>query len=64
MHDLTNGQYWFDDNSINQGDTIVDIGTLTEAPEVPVPTFTKFKFTNAPSVGTTWASIARRGTTR
>ena len=47
IHDLTNGQYWFDDNSINQGDTIVDIGTLTEAPEVPIPTFTKLKFTNA-----------------
>ncbi len=47
IHDLTNGQYWFDDNAINQGETIVDIGTLTEAPEVPVPTFTKLKFTNA-----------------
>lgn len=47
IHDLTNGQYWFDDNSVNQGDTAVDIGTLTEAPEAPVPNFTKLKFTNA-----------------
>ena len=48
IHDLTNGQYWFDDNSANQGDTVVDIGTFSYAYDgVLVPTFKKIKFTNA-----------------
>ena len=48
IHDLTNGQYWFDDNSVNQGDTVVDIGTFSDAYlGVPVPTFKKIQFTNA-----------------
>ncbi len=48
IHDLTNGQYWLDDNSVNQGDTVVDIGTYSEDfVDFPVPTFSKIKFTNA-----------------
>ena len=48
IHDLTNGQYWYDENSANQGDTVVDIGTDSFAyVGTPVPTFTKVKFTNA-----------------
>ncbi len=48
IHDLTNGDYWYDDNSANQGDTVVEIGTNTYAYEgIPVPTFKKIQFTNA-----------------
>ncbi len=48
IHDLTNGEYWFDNNSVNEGDTVVDIGTDSFAANgVPVPTFPKIKFTNA-----------------
>ncbi len=49
IHDLTNGQHWFADNNVNQGDTVVDIGTDTEVACCgrPVPTFSKVKFTNA-----------------
>ncbi len=45
IHDLTNGEYWFDDNSANQGDTVVDIGTFSISDLVP--TFKKIQFTNA-----------------
>jgi hypothetical protein len=48
IHDLTNGAYWFDQSRINQRDTNVDIGTLSwTSYGLPVPTFTKVKFTNA-----------------
>ncbi len=49
IHDLTNGEYWVASNSVNQGDTVVDIGTLTEDAccGSPVPTFSKIKYTNA-----------------
>jgi hypothetical protein len=48
IHNLTNGQYWYDNNTANQGDTVVDIGTdsLLFA-GFPVPTFAKIKFANA-----------------
>jgi hypothetical protein len=47
IHDLTNGMYWYDDNTVNQGDTVVDIGTdnLVGA-GLSIPTFKKIKFTN------------------
>ncbi len=48
IHDLTNGEYWFADNDVNQGDTVVDIGTYSFAyAGVRVPTFKKIHFTNA-----------------
>jgi hypothetical protein len=48
IHNLTDGEYWYDNNTVNQGDTVVDIGTdsLLFA-GFPVPTFAKIKFTNA-----------------
>ncbi len=49
IHDLTQNVTWVADNPVNQGDTIVNIGTYNEdqALSVPVPTFTKANFTNA-----------------
>jgi hypothetical protein len=49
LHDLTQKVTWVADNSVNQGDTIVNIGTFNEDQSlgVPVPTFTKANFTNA-----------------
>ena len=49
IHDLTNGEYWVASNDVNQGDSVVDIGTLTQDAccGSPVPTFSKIKFTNA-----------------
>jgi hypothetical protein len=47
LHDLTQNVNWFADNSVNQGDTVVDIGTLSEAPSRWVPTFTTANFKNA-----------------
>ncbi len=48
IHDLTNGEYWYDDNSANQGDTVADIGTLSfDYLDIPVPTFKKVLFTKA-----------------
>jgi hypothetical protein len=44
IHDLTAHENWISDTSGDRGDTVVDIGTLTG---LPVPTFTKVKFTNA-----------------
>lgn len=47
IHDLTNGMYWYASNTVNQGDTVVDIGTYNEVQYGrSVPTFTKVKFTN------------------
>ena len=40
IHDLTANVVWFANNNVNQGDTVVDIGTLSEAPGRWVPTFT------------------------
>jgi hypothetical protein len=48
IHNLTNGQHWYDNNPANQGDTVVNIGTASfNYNGVPVPTFSKIKFTNA-----------------
>jgi hypothetical protein len=48
IHDLTQSVYWFADNSVNQGDTTVDIGTLNGTFEgLLVPTYSKIKFLNA-----------------
>jgi hypothetical protein len=48
IHDLTAGAYWFANNSVNQGDTTVDIGTLNGTFEgVPVPTYSTTNFSNA-----------------
>ncbi len=48
IHDLTAGAYWFADNPVNQGDTVVDVGTFNEVQGgLRIPTFTKAKFTNA-----------------
>lgn len=48
VHNLTNGQYWYDNNTANQGDTTVDLGTYSLSSfGDPVPTFSKIKFTNA-----------------
>ena len=47
IHDLTANVFWVANNSVNQGDTTVDIGTFNEAPGRPVPTFSTVKFTNA-----------------
>jgi hypothetical protein len=47
IHDLTANAVWFANNNVNQGDTVVDIGTLSEAPGRWVPTFTTANFTNA-----------------
>jgi hypothetical protein len=47
IHNLTNGQHWYDNNLANQGDTTVDLGTFSFGSVSPVPTFSKIKFTNA-----------------
>jgi hypothetical protein len=48
VHDLTKNVHWFAGNSLNQGDTTVDVGTLNPAYEgLPVATYTKAKFFNA-----------------
>jgi hypothetical protein len=47
IHDLTANAVWIANNNVNQGDTVVDIGTLSEAPGRWVPTFTTANFTNA-----------------
>jgi hypothetical protein len=48
IHDLTANEYWFANNTVNQGDSVVDIGTFNEVSSGrPVPTFTKTNFTNA-----------------
>ncbi len=47
IHDLTANAVWFANNSVNQGDTTVDIGTYNQSPGRPVPTFSTVKFTNA-----------------
>ena len=40
IHDLTNGQYWFDDSTSPLDDTVVDIGSFNfETLNYPVPTF-------------------------
>jgi hypothetical protein len=48
IHNLTNGQYWYDNNTSNQGDTVINIGTDSlNFAGFPVPTFKKIQFTNA-----------------
>ena len=49
IHDLTANALWFANNTVNQGDTVVDIGTYSEVSSSgrPVPTFTTANFTNA-----------------
>lgn len=48
IHDLTDNDYWFADNSVNQGDTTVDIGALNDTyVGTPIPTYAKAKFSNA-----------------
>jgi hypothetical protein len=49
VHDLTSGFYWFSEDGINGGDTVIDIGSLNQFSigGGPVPTFTKVKFSNA-----------------
>jgi hypothetical protein len=49
IHDLTQNATWEANNTVNQGDTVVNIGTFNEDVSlgVPVPTFTKANFTNA-----------------
>ena len=49
IHDLTANAFWFANNTVNQGDTVVDIGTYSEVSSSgrPVPTFTTANFTNA-----------------
>jgi hypothetical protein len=48
IHDLTANLYWFADNPVNQGDTVVDIGTLNGTFEGrPVPTYTTATLSNA-----------------
>ena len=49
IHDLTQNVTWVANNNVNQGDTVVNIGTFNEDVSlgVPVPTFTKANFTNA-----------------
>ena len=48
IHDLTANAVWVANNNVNQGDTVVDIGTESfSADGNPVPTFSKIKFTNA-----------------
>jgi hypothetical protein len=46
--DLTNGTYEVATSNFNQGDTVVDIGTLNDPTGgFPIPTYTKIKFSNA-----------------
>ncbi len=48
IHDLTNGDYWFADQSSNLGDSVVDIGTFNEVQsEEAVTKFKTVVFTNA-----------------
>ena len=49
IHDLTNGEHWVASNDVNQGDTVVDIGTYSAdvCCGSPVPTFSKVKFSSA-----------------
>ena len=48
IHDLTANAFRFANNTVNQGDTVVDIGTYNELLFVrPIPTFTTANFTNA-----------------
>lgn len=48
IHDLTANVNYLADNSVNQGDSVVDIGTFNQvANNHPIPTFTKIKFTSA-----------------
>ena len=48
LHDLTAGVNWGADIAENQGDTVVNLGNVSETGSgVPVPTFTKVPFTNA-----------------
>jgi len=48
LHDLTNGQYWFDQDSNPVDESVVDIGSLSYEPaDRPVPTFPKATFSNA-----------------
>jgi hypothetical protein len=52
IHDLTNGAYWFADNSVNQGDATVAIGALNDTyAALPIPNYTKANFTNATANG-------------
>ncbi len=52
IHDLTNGAYWFADNSVNQGDSTVAIGALNDTYQgLPIPTYTKASFSNATANG-------------
>ncbi len=52
IHDLTNGAYWFADNSVNQGDTSAAIGALNDTYQgLPIPTYTKVNFSNATANG-------------
>jgi hypothetical protein len=49
LHDLTANVSWDSDNPVNQGDTVVDIGTFNDVQSAgnPIPTFTTANFTNA-----------------
>jgi hypothetical protein len=48
IHDLTQNLYWVANNDINEGETVVDIGTLNAIYEgLAVPTYTNVKFSNA-----------------
>jgi hypothetical protein len=47
IHDLTNGQYWFDEGANTADETIVDVGSLNYFPSLPLPTFSKATLSNA-----------------
>ncbi len=48
LHDLTSGAYWVANDPINVGDTVIDVGSITQVFDGrPVPTFTKVKLSSA-----------------
>jgi hypothetical protein len=48
IHDLTQNLYWVANNDVNEGETVVDVGTLNAIYEgLAVPTYTKVKFSKA-----------------
>ena len=48
VHDLTQNLYWYDNNSVNQGDTGIDLGSLSfSANGYLVPKFTTVTLANA-----------------